>query len=44
MKLIESMLCRRRYKVQTKVKRWFWRIFKKDKDLAKEPVYKKAGS
>lgn len=31
MKLIGNMLCRRRYKVQTRFKRWFWKIFGRGK-------------
>ena len=40
MKLIGNMLCRRRYKVQTKVKRIFWKILKwGKKPLAKTIMF-----
>ena len=29
MKLIANMFCRKRIKTQKKIKRWFWKIFRK---------------
>ena len=33
MKLIANILCRRRYKAQTRFKRWFWNKKEKMKNL-----------
>jgi hypothetical protein len=35
MKLIGNMLCRRRYKVQTKLKKLFWKILGRGKKSEK---------